>query len=80
MTFPYYLNIMEKKNIQNKAEKPKTTTKAAPKKKEVSLSELPEIVVIVGKESKHLKEGVEYTVNKAKAKILIDKGVAELKK
>ena len=39
----------------------------------------PELVSIIGKESKHLEKGKEYKVNREMAKILVGKGVATLK-
>jgi hypothetical protein len=61
-----------KKKVQNKAEKVVT-------EKKIDWDKQPELVSIIGKESKHLEKGKEYKVNREMAKILVEKGVATLK-
>ncbi len=70
--------MAEKKKIENKAEK-KPTAKKAPAKKSIDWDSLGDSVVIVGKGGKHLSKGKEYTVTIETAKLLVNKGVADLK-
>lgn len=70
--------MAEKKTLANKGEK-KPTTKKAPAKKSIDWDSLPEMVVIVGKGGKHLEKGKEYNITKETAKVLVEKGVADLK-
>lgn len=70
--------MAEKKQIQNKAEKKPTAKKATPKKS-IDWDSLGDSLVIVGKGGKHLVKGQEYTVTKETGKILVEKGVADLK-
>ena len=70
--------MAEKKKIENKAEK-KPTAKKAPTKKSIDWNSLPDSVVIIGKSGKHLSKGKEYTVTIETAKLLVNKGVADLK-
>lgn len=70
--------MADKKKIENKAEK-KPTAKKAPVKKSIDWNSLPDSVVIIGKSGKHLAKGKEYTVTIETAKLLVNKGVADLK-
>jgi len=71
---------MEKKEIKNKQETPKTEKKAPKKEKKVDFSKLGDKVEIISTgQSKHMKKGEEYTVTKEVAIILINKGDAKLK-
>jgi hypothetical protein len=70
--------MAEKKSIQNKAEK-KTTAKKAPVKKSIDWDSLGDSVTIIGKGGKHLSKGKEYIVTKETGKLLVNKGVADLK-
>jgi len=70
--------MAEKKTLANKAEK-KPVAKKATAKKTIDWDSMPEMVVIVGKGGKHLEKGREYNVTKETAKVLVEKGVADLK-
>jgi len=69
-----FKNMAEKKKIENKGEK-KTTAK----KKATDWGSLADMVTIIGKGGKHLDKGKEYNVTKETAKLLVEKGVADLK-
>ena len=74
--------MAEEKKPENKAQKMKPETKAAaPKKvaKAIDWEAVPEEVIVLGTKAGKLKEGQEYLVTKATAKILVPKGVAKLK-
>ncbi len=77
--------MAEKKKPSNKAmkAKPENKSEAKPKKPakaKTDWGKLPPIVKIIATNGKHMKAGQEYKVTKETAKILVDKGSAELKK
>lgn len=67
-----------KRKVQNKKEKVEVETKK-PTAKKIDWDKLPAHITIIGKQSKHLIEGKEYTIGKESAKYLVEKGVATLK-
>jgi len=73
--------MAEKKKPENKAQKMKPETKAAPKKvaKAIDWEAMPEKVTVLGVKAGKLKEGQPYSVTKATAKLLVEKGTAKLK-
>jgi hypothetical protein len=70
---------MEKKEIKNKKQTPKTETKAPKKESKVDFSKLGDKVDIIATGDKNMKKGQEYNVTKEMAIILINKGAAKLK-
>ena len=65
--------MAEKRKIANKAQKVK------PVKKDIDWNSLPELVIVIGEDNKHLEKGKEYRISKYTAKVLVDKGAAKLK-
>lgn len=70
--------MAQKNELKNKAVKPKTTKKEVVKVKTISWDSMPAKVEILGVNSKHLVKGTKYKVTKETAKLLVEKGAAEL--
>lgn len=60
---------MKKKKLDNKVEKKST----------IDWDSITDFVTIIGKGGKHLTKGKNYIVTKETGKLLVDKGVADLK-
>ena len=63
------------KRTNNKEAKPKVTEKP----KAINWDEIPQEVIIIGLDGKHLESGKEYKVTKEMAQILVIKKAAKLK-
>ena len=60
---------MKKNKLDNKVEKKST----------IDWDSMTDFVTIIGKSGKHLTKGKNYIVTKETGKLLVDKGVADLK-